>query len=77
MKESVKENAGRRANLAGTGGCQPEIYTKEHEKLLGSMTKEWQLFVDGYSNGTRIYDPIRGKTCHQCRYLDIVVPSTR
>ncbi len=27
-----------------------------------------ELFVDGYdSNGTRIYDSVNGKTCHQCR----------
>lgn len=26
------------------------------------------LFVDGYDqNGKRMYDPVKGKTCHQCR----------
>ena len=29
---------------------------------------EWDLFVDGYrADGTRIYDSVRGQTCHQCR----------
>jgi hypothetical protein len=67
-KEIVKvKSAEMRASEAGSGGYQPEIYTEEHEKLLGSAKTEWQLFVDGYSNGTRVYDPVRGKTCHQCR----------
>lgn len=49
-------------------GSKPEIYTEEHEKLLGSTEKTWELFVDGCGkDGKRIYDPIRGKTCHQCR----------
>jgi len=65
-----EKSAGRKASQAGTGGFQPEIYTEEDEKLLGSAKSEWQLFVDGYdSKGSRIYDPVRGKTCHQCRYL--------
>ncbi|KAK1423377.1 hypothetical protein QVD17_18679 [Tagetes erecta] len=46
----------------------PEVYTDEHEKLLGDTKTEWTLFVDGYGkDGKRIYDPVRGKTCHQCR----------
>ncbi|XP_048139781.1 uncharacterized protein LOC115740196 isoform X2 [Rhodamnia argentea] len=49
-------------------GSKPEIYTEEHEKLLGNTEKNWELFVDGCGkDGKRIYDPIRGKTCHQCR----------
>ncbi|CAI9110075.1 OLC1v1010039C1 [Oldenlandia corymbosa var. corymbosa] len=49
-------------------GSKPESYTEEHEKLLGSTEMSWTLFVDGYaSNGKRIYDPVKGKTCHQCR----------
>ncbi|GMH24614.1 hypothetical protein Nepgr_026457 [Nepenthes gracilis] len=49
-------------------GSKPEIYTEEHEKLLGSTGMSWTLFVDGYGkDGRRIYDPIKGKTCHQCR----------
>lgn len=50
-------------------GSKPEIYTEEHEKLLGDTNMSWTLFVDGYGkDGKRIYDPIRGKTCHQCRF---------
>ncbi|KAL9273103.1 Cell division cycle-associated 7-like protein [Drosera capensis] len=49
-------------------GAKPEFYTEEHEKLLGDTQRSWTLFVDGYSSdGRRIYDPVRGKTCHQCR----------
>ncbi|XP_059293759.1 uncharacterized protein LOC132046932 [Lycium ferocissimum] len=49
-------------------GSKPEIYTEEHEKLLGNTDLSWTFFVDGYGNdGKRIYDPINGKTCHQCR----------
>ncbi|OWM66296.1 hypothetical protein CDL15_Pgr013513 [Punica granatum] len=49
-------------------GAKPEIYTEEHEKLLGSTERSWELFVDGYGkDGKRIYDPVKGKTCHQCR----------
>ncbi|GLJ29380.1 hypothetical protein SUGI_0579310 [Cryptomeria japonica] len=45
-----------------------EIYTEEHEKLLGSCESEWVLFQDGYGpDGNRIYDSVKGKTCHQCR----------
>lgn len=49
-------------------GLEPEVYTEEHDKLLGSCEKSWDLFEDGYdADGKRIYDPINGKTCHQCR----------
>ncbi|XP_048335958.2 uncharacterized protein LOC107424729 [Ziziphus jujuba] len=49
-------------------GSKPEIYTDEHEKLLGNTEKSWELFVDGCGpDGKRIYDPVKGKTCHQCR----------
>ncbi|XP_016514925.1 uncharacterized protein LOC107831658 [Nicotiana tabacum] len=55
-------------NLLREEGSRPEIYTEEHEKLLGTTDLSWTLFVDGYGNdGKRIYDPVRGKTCHQCR----------
>ncbi|GFP80949.1 cell division cycle-associated 7-like protein [Phtheirospermum japonicum] len=55
-------------------GSKPEVYTDEHEKLLGSIEKSWTLFVDGYGiDGKRIYDPVRGKTCHQCRYGENVL----
>ncbi|GMN29854.1 hypothetical protein TIFTF001_002599 [Ficus carica] len=49
-------------------GSKPEVYTEEHEKLLGNTEKSWTLFVDGYGrDGKRIYDSFKGKTCHQCR----------
>ncbi|KAG9144510.1 hypothetical protein Leryth_010730 [Lithospermum erythrorhizon] len=49
-------------------GSRPEVYTEEHEKLLGSTEKSWTLFVDGYGkDGKRIYDQVNGKSCHQCR----------
>ncbi|XP_027076561.2 uncharacterized protein [Coffea arabica] len=49
-------------------GSRPEVYTEEHEKLLGSTEMSWTLFVDGFGkDGKRIYDPVNGKTCHQCR----------
>ena len=47
---------------------QPEIYTEEHEKLLGPCEQDWELFKDGFGpDGNRIYDSAIGKTCHQCR----------
>ncbi|KAI4327510.1 hypothetical protein L6164_019960 [Bauhinia variegata] len=49
-------------------GAKPEVYTEEHSKLLGNTEKSWTLFVDGYGkDGKRVYDPVKGKTCHQCR----------
>nr|CAB3490072.1 unnamed protein product [Digitaria exilis] len=49
-------------------GAKEEIYTEEHEKLLGTCNTPWTLFVDGYDkDGKRIYDQVRGQTCHQCR----------
>lgn len=44
------------------------MYTEEHEELLGSTERSWELFVDGCGkDGKRIYDSFQGKTCHQCR----------
>ncbi|KAJ4762400.1 Zinc-finger domain of monoamine-oxidase A repressor R1 [Rhynchospora pubera] len=49
-------------------GRREEFYTEEHEKLLGSCEMPWTLFEDGYDkDGKRIYDQVKGKTCHQCR----------
>jgi cell division cycle-associated protein 7 len=51
-------------------GAKEEIYTEEHDKLLGTCNTLWTLFVDGYGkDGKRIYDQVRGQTCHQCRYV--------
>ncbi|KAL5557161.1 hypothetical protein UlMin_039397 [Ulmus minor] len=63
-----KEKRWEAGDLLPEVGSKPEIYTEEHEKLLGYTEKSWTLFVDGYGNdGKRIYDQVRGKTCHQCR----------
>ncbi|KAA8536154.1 hypothetical protein F0562_028632 [Nyssa sinensis] len=49
-------------------GSKPEIYTEDHAKLLGDCKTSWTLYVDGFDeNRDRIYDPINGKSCHQCR----------
>ena len=41
--------------------------------MLGEAKTEWTLFVDGCGkDGKRIYDQVRGKTCHQCRYITVV-----
>lgn len=51
-------------------GSRPEIYTEEHDKLLGDCKTSWTLFVDGYGeDGKRIYDGVKGETCHQCRFV--------
>ncbi|XP_058069244.1 uncharacterized protein LOC131218613 isoform X2 [Magnolia sinica] len=55
-------------------GPLPEIYTEEHDKLLGNCKLSWELFEDGYgADGKRMYDPVNGKTCHQCRYGENVL----
>ncbi|XP_019184226.1 PREDICTED: cell division cycle-associated 7-like protein [Ipomoea nil] len=49
-------------------GEKPELYTKEHERVLGDSKESWSLYEDGYDeDGQRIYDPDFGKSCHQCR----------
>ena len=46
----------------------PEVYTAAHKEALGTCDTPWTLFVDGYdAKGNRIYDPVRGACCHQCR----------
>ncbi|CAJ2652369.1 unnamed protein product [Trifolium pratense] len=53
-------------------GTNPEVYTEEHEKLLGDCETAWELYVDGYDeDGERIYDPTKGEKCHQCRLITI------
>lgn len=55
-------------------GERPEIYTEEHENLLGNTERSWELFVDGYGKDSkRIYDPVNGKTCHQCRLVNFLL----
>ena len=47
---------------------EEELYTLQHVNALGTFTKPWTLFVDGYdAKGNRMYDKVGGKTCHQCR----------
>ncbi|XP_020104611.1 uncharacterized protein LOC109721402 isoform X2 [Ananas comosus] len=59
-------------------GSKEEVYTEEHEKLLGTCGMTWTLFVDGYAkDGARIYDHIKGKTCHQCRYGENVLEANK
>ncbi|KAK6128911.1 hypothetical protein DH2020_037350 [Rehmannia glutinosa] len=63
-----KENSLNDDDFRREEGSKPEVYTDEHEKLLGNTEKSWTLFVDGCGkDGKRIYDPVKGKTCHQCR----------
>nr|GMC60944.1 cell division cycle-associated 7-like protein [Ipomoea batatas] len=55
-------------------GEKPELYTKEHERVLGDSKNSWSLYEDGYDeDGQRIYDPDFGKSCHQCRYGENVI----
>jgi len=54
-------------------GTNPEVYTEEHEKLLGDCETDWELYVDGYDeDGDHIYDPTKGEKCHQCRYYGFI-----
>ena len=66
--EPKEEKSRRSKDIVIEEGAKPEVYTEEHEKLLGNTEMPWTFFVDGYrADGTRIYDPVNGKTCHQCR----------
>ncbi|KAL1536560.1 cell division cycle-associated 7-like protein [Salvia divinorum] len=57
-----------KAEIHIPAGEKPEIYTEEHEKLVGDSVTPWTLLVDGFDDdGQRIYDPHEGKSCHQCR----------
>ena len=45
-----------------------EVYEARHAEALGSAAEPWTLFEDGYDDkGRRIYDPVNGQCCHQCR----------
>ncbi|CAL0331822.1 unnamed protein product [Lupinus luteus] len=67
QKKGEDEN-GKNGKIVIEAGAKPEIYTEEHEKLLGNTERNWTLFVDGCGkDGKRIYDSFQGKTCHQCR----------
>ncbi|XP_024532038.1 cell division cycle-associated 7-like protein isoform X2 [Selaginella moellendorffii] len=49
-----------RKKRARRRGYRPEIYTQDHEKLLGYAKEEWKHIG-------RIYDDENTNTCHQCR----------
>lgn len=68
LRLDKKDKLSKESIILREEGSRPEVYTEEHEKLLGSTEMSWTLFVDGYGkDGKRIYDPVKGKTCHQCR----------
>ncbi|KAI3804975.1 hypothetical protein L1987_26913 [Smallanthus sonchifolius] len=63
-----KEKIVKNVTIVIKEGSKPEVYTEEHEKMLGDHKETWKLFVDGYDvEGNRIYDAYDGKSCHQCR----------
>lgn len=67
-----KKDKGVEESIMLEEGGKPEIYTQEHEKLLGLTERSWTLFEDGYGkDGKRIYDSVRGKTCHHCRLVTL------
>ncbi|PRW58633.1 Cell division cycle-associated 7 [Chlorella sorokiniana] len=63
--------------LVKDGECE-EVYGEAHVLALGSYTKEWEMFTDGYdpASGERIYDPDNGKSCHQCRQKTLGLRTT-
>lgn len=64
-----KEKVVKDVKIVIKEGSQPEVYTEEHEKMLGDHKETWALYVDGYDvEGNRIYDAYDGKSCHQCRF---------
>ncbi|KAI9123425.1 hypothetical protein K1719_004725 [Acacia pycnantha] len=64
----VKSDSSKNLEICIPKGTNPEVYTEEQEKLLGDCKMDWELYVDGYDDdGNRLYDPIKGQTCHQCR----------
>ncbi|CAI9108841.1 OLC1v1008539C1 [Oldenlandia corymbosa var. corymbosa] len=67
-KPPKEENVKKNVVISIKEGAKPEVYTEEHDKLLGDCKTDWTLGVDGYDGeGGRIYDPYLGKSCHQCR----------
>ncbi|KAH0929699.1 hypothetical protein HID58_015426 [Brassica napus] len=67
-RDNVKGKKSKGESLLIFEGPRVEVYTEVHEKLLGNTERSWTCFVDGYGkDGKRIYDPFKGKTCHQCR----------
>nr|XP_043630724.1 cell division cycle-associated 7-like protein [Erigeron canadensis] len=63
-----KEKVVKEVKIAIEEGSKPEIYTEEHEKVLGDHKETWTLLEDGFDGeGNRMYDAYDGKSCHQCR----------
>nr|GEZ57495.1 cell division cycle-associated protein 7-like [Tanacetum cinerariifolium] len=63
-----KEKVIKDVKIVIKDGSKPEVYTEEHEKMLGDHKEPWIVGVDGYDDeGNRMYDPYDGKSCHQCR----------
>ncbi|XP_042459071.1 uncharacterized protein LOC122042817 isoform X1 [Zingiber officinale] len=68
INPSKEVNSKKNRSISIEVGAKEEVYTDEHEKLLGTYETGWTLFVDGFgTDGKRIYDSVIGKTCHQCR----------
>ncbi|CAI5953017.1 unnamed protein product [Closterium sp. NIES-64] len=45
--------------------CGKEVYTEEDLRKLRGHVKPYDISVERFKN--RVYDPVNGKTCHQCR----------
>lgn len=72
IKREIKKK--REVEIYIPEGTNPEVYTEEHEKLLGDCETAWELFVDGYDeDGDRICDPNKGEKCHQCGYYGFIL----
>ncbi|XP_038877908.1 uncharacterized protein LOC120070121 isoform X2 [Benincasa hispida] len=74
IRPKTKKENSRSIEIRIKEGSQPEIYTEEDAKLLGDCESNWILGVDGYGqDGKRVYDPVNGESCHQCRYGENVM----
>ncbi|CAK8577568.1 unnamed protein product [Lathyrus sativus] len=72
QRQSQRSRGKKEVEIFIPEGTKPEVYTEEHEKLLGDCETDWELYVDGYDeDGDRIYDPTKGEKCHQCRLITI------
>ncbi|XP_076957547.1 uncharacterized protein LOC143633074 [Bidens hawaiensis] len=67
-RRTPKEKVVKNVVIVIKEGSKSEVYTEDHEKMLGDHKETWKLAVDGYDDeGNRIYDRFAGKSCHQCR----------